>query len=275
MSTYLNISDKIKLEAENPYLLENLGGAAIAYSLRLLDTSYTGNAITVTTNGSDSADIGFDGLGLDISSLETFANGGDAYVSVWYDQSGNGNNATQTSFSAMPKIVSNGSVILENKKPCILYDGINDKFNLTTGVTSTDWSLFSVLNRDPSFPYGGILNSSGPGFIYHSSYGYNFRTNTYNRLIINTDIGNSNHLIFSTVNSSTRNGYITDVDKYNYASVQNESLVNNGYTFTQAFGEVFSGFYKGTSQELIAYTSYKDGEQDLVMANGNKFYSIY
>jgi len=276
MSTIFNISDKIKLENENPYFLDVFTGSSVAFSLRKLSSSYTGSAVKVTTNGSDNADIGFDGFELDTASLETFANGGDAYVSTWYDQSGNANNAVQTSFSAMPKIVSNGSVILENGKPCILSDGIDDRWFLTTGITTTDATLFAVLNNDiGNSSYSAIFNSSSSGFIYHNSYGYNFRSNNYYKLIDINDIGNNSHLIFTAINSSSGDGYITDEQNFNYASIQNQTLVNSGYTYTQVLGDVFSKKYKGTSQELIFYTSYKDGEQDSFMSKGNKYYKIY
>ena len=79
-------------------LLADYPGASAAYSLRLLDTNYTGSAIRVR-RASDNAeqDIGFDSNGdLDTTALATFCSGTDGFVKTWYDQSGSGNDATQT-----------------------------------------------------------------------------------------------------------------------------------------------------------------------------------
>jgi hypothetical protein len=51
--------------------------------------------------------------------LLAFAGAGDAFCKVWYDQSGNSNDATQTTTANQPKIVSSGAVITENGKPAV------------------------------------------------------------------------------------------------------------------------------------------------------------
>jgi hypothetical protein len=103
-------------------LLDTYTGAAAAYSLRKLRVSYTGSAIRVR-RGSDNAeqDIGFSGENLDIASIQTFCSGTNGFVTSWYDQSGNGYNATQTTAAYQPQIVSSGSVILDNNKPCLSF----------------------------------------------------------------------------------------------------------------------------------------------------------
>ena len=52
----------------------------------------------------------------------------DGYVVIWYDQSGNGNHATQTTNASQPKIVDGGSLVTrgENSKPSILFGGAVD-----------------------------------------------------------------------------------------------------------------------------------------------------
>jgi hypothetical protein len=75
----------------------SVSGAA-AYSLRKLRTAYTGNAIRVRRS-SDSAEtnIGFGSDGnLNTTALLAHCGSGDGFVTTWYDQSGNGRNATQT-----------------------------------------------------------------------------------------------------------------------------------------------------------------------------------
>ena len=108
-------------------LLDTYPNAAAAYSVRLLRTAYTGSAIRVRRS-SDNAeqDIGFVSGSLDTSSLTSFCGAGNGFVTTWYDQSGNGNNATQTTAANQPQIVSSGNVLTTNGKPSAQFDGTND-----------------------------------------------------------------------------------------------------------------------------------------------------
>ena len=103
-------------------LLDDYSGAAAAYSLRLLSSTYTGDAIRVRRSSDNTEqDIGFVNNELDTSTLTTFCSGTDGFVKTWYDQSGNGYDATQTTAASQPQIVSSGSVILNNSKPSIQF----------------------------------------------------------------------------------------------------------------------------------------------------------
>ena len=106
-------------------LLDTYTGAAAAYSLRKLRSAYTGYAIKVRRSSDNTEqDIGFSStFGLDTSSLTSFCGSGNGFVTTWYDQSGNGRNATQTTAANQPQIVSSGSVITLNSKPTMTYDG--------------------------------------------------------------------------------------------------------------------------------------------------------
>lgn len=96
----------------SPALLDAYPGAAAAYSLRQLSSTYSGDAIRVRRS-SDNAEqnIGFVSNELDTASLETFCSGTDGFVRTWYDQSGNSGAATQLNVSTQPQIVSNGTYL--------------------------------------------------------------------------------------------------------------------------------------------------------------------
>jgi hypothetical protein len=127
------------------YLLDDYSGAAAAYSLRLLRSAYTGDAIRVRrASDNTELDIGFVSNELDTSALTTFCSGTNGFVKTWYDQSGNGYDATQTTSANQPQIVSSGSVILENGKPTAQFDGSDDFMNCGTSFLSTFNSPFSV-----------------------------------------------------------------------------------------------------------------------------------
>lgn len=81
-----------------------------ASSIQRLLASYTGAALRVRRS-SDNAeqDIGFSGTALDTASLAAFVGSNSAYVTVWYDQSGNGNHHSNSDTTKQPRIVNAGT----------------------------------------------------------------------------------------------------------------------------------------------------------------------
>ena len=145
-------------------LLDTYSGAAAAYSLRKLRTAYTGSAIRVR-RASDNAeqDIGFVSNVLDTSSLTSFCSGTNGFVKTWYDQSGNGRDATQTTGANQPQIVSSGSVINVNSKPAIQFTNTNAN---CLNISSNFWTytgdstvFHTSRNRNSSgTQYGSVIS---------------------------------------------------------------------------------------------------------------------
>jgi len=76
------------------------------------------------------------------------ANTGDGYVTTWYDQSGNRNNATQTSTSSQPKIVDGvNGIIRMNNKPVLRFDGTDDQLVSNSFNNPTNSTAFFVASR--------------------------------------------------------------------------------------------------------------------------------
>jgi hypothetical protein len=145
-------------------LLDDYPGASAAYSVRLLRGGYTGNAIRVRRS-SDNAEqnIGFDGSGnLDTSTLTSFCSGTNGFVTTWYDQSGNGLNAVQTTAASQPQIVSSGSILTENTKPSIRF---NNYYMVISSVllNSTNVSAYYATIPKTSYSFGGIITNKRAG----------------------------------------------------------------------------------------------------------------
>ena len=137
--------------AAGDLLLDTYTGAAAAYSVRKLDKDYTGYCMKVRRASDDAeADIGFDINGdLDTSAIATHCGASAGYVSVWYDMSGNSNNATQSTVGRQPQIYNGTAVITENGKPAI--DFQTERKMLSAGsvldVSSRNiyqWSVYSL-----------------------------------------------------------------------------------------------------------------------------------
>jgi len=119
------MNNRILRPLARPLLLDAVPGAAAAYSLRQLSNAYTGPVVTVRRS-SDDAEEDFKASEIDDGTLAAFCGAGDGLVKTWHDQSGNGNDASQGTAAAQPKIVDSGSLVTEGGKAAIELDGTDD-----------------------------------------------------------------------------------------------------------------------------------------------------
>ncbi|WGK94383.1 MULTISPECIES: putative Ig domain-containing protein [Flavobacterium] len=112
--------------------------AKVAYSLRKLVSDYSGAAILVRRSSDNATqDIGFDLSGnLNQTALTTFIGGSSGFVVTWYDQSGNGNNATNNTNANQPRIVNAGVLELFNNKPTITTTANSQFLDLSTTIST-------------------------------------------------------------------------------------------------------------------------------------------
>ena len=117
--------------------------AGNSYSLRNL-TSTTTSVIRVRRS-SDNLESNFSASDITDGTLTTFCAGGqDGLVVTWYDQTGSNNIKNATALE-QPKIVDGGVLILENGKPCVSFDGVNDSlFADLTDQTRNGYQAFMV-----------------------------------------------------------------------------------------------------------------------------------
>lgn len=244
-------------------LLDTYSGAAAAYSLRLLRTDYSGNAIRVRRESdNEEQDIPFragsGGKILDTSSLETFCGSSDGFVTTWYDQSGNGNNATQTSASAQNKIVSSGTTITLSGKPSI--QGGNGQLAISS-IPANDFSIIHI-NEGLGFlaKIGGYIRISD---YYRYNYGgANYTSSTS----LAPDLSLYNGSRNGTSLTLRRNGS----EMLSSPFTSNTTALN----VTTLFGQDSSN-YGGKISEFIIYDSNQGSNMSGIETNINDFYSIY
>ena len=265
-------------------LLNDYSGAAAAYSLRLLDNTYSGSAVRVR-RASDNAeqDIAFSNNELDTATLETFASGTDAFVTTWYDQSGSGNNATQTTASSQPKIVSSGSTILENGKAAVEFDGSNDSIVTSSNfIANTDLSLFVLrkFNSTTAKPQDVVsqgATQSFEGFKYGMSGGGQDQLAIYySSLYVPTD-GNTTTLqeLHSLITTSSTTTLNINAASKGLSVSSGGQIGNNSDPLTIGKRDGTGGYYNGNIQELVIYTADKSTDESGIETNINNHYSIY
>jgi len=259
-------------------LLDDYPNAAAAYSLRKLRALYSGSAIKVRRD-SDQAlqDIGFNSLTneLDVATLESFCSGTDGFVHTWYDQSGNGYNATQTTASNQPKIVSNGSTITDNGKLAIdfnssvLQSSSLFECNYISFVSTDSGNSLSQRFNPTEQQYNwGLANVSNSKsiVIYNPSFSYYTSLDAYsNSQSLNT-IQSEDVELFkngSSILDTAQNvvlGASPNIEKLNIGAYG-----NNG----------FYSYFVGKFQEVIVYDSDQSTNRTGIETNINNFYSIY
>jgi SPP1 family predicted phage head-tail adaptor len=260
-------------------LLDLYPSAATAYSLRKLRTAYTGSAIRVRRSSDNTEqDIGFVGNDLDTTALTTFCGAGNGFVTTWYDQSGNANNATQTTQASQPQIVSSGVIVLINTKPGLSFNGSSYRFNLPTisfslnsisviGVIKSNnlaSNGFAFANPDSNRIYLGFILSSISYFGYgNSATSFNLGASTTNQELHELYSGiNSN--AYKNANSSTQ---IT-------SSTANENGADISIGSYERVGTL-ANFYNGNIQEIIFYTTNQSSNRTGIESNINTHYAIY
>ena len=261
-------------------LLDDYPSAVAAYSLRALSSAYTGPAIEVrkTVGGVTSIqDIGFlyDGS-LDTESLLSFANGGDVSVAKWYDQSGNSINATQTSASKQPQIVSSGSVINENGKISVKFNGTTDYIEnqLSVGPTVTAFAVSKIVSK-PDYSY--VYDSFGTGgrlrFGLDISEKY-FADNGEIIAAYATTEPNGFQNLFFTKHTNSDVSISVNQDTLKTISSTNFSQ-NSQYFVIGARNDGAARFLDGTIQELIFYPTDQSANRASIETNINTHYTIY
>jgi hypothetical protein len=254
-------------------LLDSYPNAAAAYSVRKLDKDYSGSCMRIRRASDDAeTDIGFDGNGnLDTSAISTYGGASACFVTTWYDQSGNSNNATQSTAGNQPQIYNGTAVITENSKPALDFDGSTDYFDIGWTQSASNYSLHAVTK-----------NTATDSFLFDSTTG---------RLVFDGR-GGTRGVYFDgswkgTMHSGTSQQLqsIYAISPSSGQSYVDGSQINTGLSYTQkAIGDatVLGGeksgstlLFNGTMQEWILYASDQTTNRTGIESDMNTYFSIY
>jgi len=253
-------------------LLYQYTGAAAAYSLRSLSAG-TIYVVKVRRSGDD-AELDFTASQVSDGTLAAWVRAGggteDGFVTTWYDQSGNTNNATQATAASQPKIVSSGTLVTENGKAAVDFDGSDDflrdtftignpvtlfvtaqaqttnKFIIDTGVGVNINSLWTTTSADQ------IRWLNGSGIIVSYTHGTQ-------ALFSGVSNGSSSSI---SVNGSITTGTLgtTAMDGVSIGVAGNDNIATH---------------LDGTIQEIIIYASDQSANLTGIEDNINDYYNIY
>lgn len=288
------ISGIVQNSRFKPALLDVFPNAAAAYSLRKLRTAYTGSAIRVRrSNDNAEQDIGFTvSLELDESALTTFVGANNGFVVTWYDQSGNGYDATQATAANQPQIVSSGSVISKGIRPSLDFNGTSNYLfynsNFLGGSAGSGFAVSSFDNatraareiiygmQDTS---GGrydflITRQSSSPLVGTTANGIDFYVEADFQPSV-VAVANTNQKLYSNIyeNNVIRNTYINGVQEFSGGS--NLGNLDDGTDFYIGADIVNSNWIDGKIQEIVIYGTNQSLNRTGIETNINDYYAIY
>jgi len=275
----INIFYNMYWDGSQTGLLDDYPSAAAAYSLRALNSAYTGAAIKVRRSSDNrEQDIGllYDGS-LNTDSLLTFVGSGSGYVTTWYDQSGNGINSTQSSASKQPIIASSGVISTLNGKPTMQFissfvmDLNLTGYPFTSGGSATEKSIFAVAEN----------NATANQNLYNIADTRDIYAITYNRSANNT-------YAFLGANYGTIGGNITGQNIISSLAISPSSKTFNNTVEGVSSNLVRANFndisigsrggsypMDGNIQEMIMYESDQSSNRGNIETNINDYYNVY
>ncbi len=263
--------------------------SAAAYSLRKVKSDYTGPAVRIRRTSDDiDADVAFDTndtvsndsivtevLSGNQSTLQAFISGTNAAVAIWYDQSGNSNNATQTTDANQPLIAESG-----NLKDHLDFDGTDDLLNVDSQISiANEHSLFLVASTSQTSAGGGgdfpnLLgdNTSGKGIGFFAGKLLNKAAGSNNSDGLFSFTSDTSKKILSTLSNGT------NINSFHNGAASSDNPISDDGTdnkFDQIGGSTQTNDnFDGNVFEIIIFTSDQTNNRFKIESNINNHYGI-
>jgi len=262
------------LFGSTPLLLDTYPSATVAYSLRKLRTAYAGSAIRVRRSSDNTEqDIGFVGNVLDTASLLTFCGVSNGFITRWYDQSTNANDATTTTFSLQCQVVISGAMITDVYNGKFTTVWANDQYPILTSIPiAQNFTMFAVVTR--------ALSNNGLFPLGSSPSPYIFNWNSFGTATSQITSG----LVTHQVGFTTIGDYIVSVlrDSSNVLKAfRNSTALTTGVstgtpTVALRFGFSQGAGSTGRMQEMIFWNNQDlESSRSNIESNINSYYSVF
>ena len=269
------------------YLLDDYSGAAAAYSVRLLSSTYSGPLVQIRKQGDNAInsfypdsnnELSLNSKDISGTSLSSWIGIENGFVRTWYDQSGNsGRDVLQTTAANQPQIVNAGALITENGKATLDFDQTNDLLSTSGNFNfGLNTSIFGVFTPDVAATGFDVVcklgtDSSGNRRTFALFSGDIYASAFANNLNLGAFTANTQYIGRQYAESNDQYGAI------NGASLTSGTFsLNNPPAGTITVGSsTLSEFFGGNIQEIIMYDSTQRTNDSGINTNLNNYYNAY
>jgi hypothetical protein len=213
-----------------------------------------------------------------ITGIPAYDNTVDGFVETWYDQSGNGNDATQSVAASQPKIVDAGVLVSgDTGKPAFTGDGVDDILSLSSSINFGTGEFFVSTVVDVDNTGGVVIGSASPNWmLLVTTSSIQVRSSNTNTIyIISPDsvltAGESYLISLSRVENDIT-AYVNGV-----AQADVETVVSTDTFSADRFLQrgTNGNPYPDPVSEVIIYASDQSANRVAIETNINDHYNIY
>ena len=219
---------------------------------------------------------------LDTAAIATHCGTANGFVVSWVDQSGNSNNATQSTSGSQPQIYNGTSVITQNGKPAVTFN--SDKL-VKSSITNTDLcttnahTSVTVFNDTSSSGFKGVWGTDDRVIDFvtrlgNTNWQYSYDSDSTPELRGYTAAASDyNRQNLSTVYKGSTNGYWR-LNGSQIDSGAGGTTVNTGTTNLE-LGESVNLAFTGNLQEVISWPTDNYDNRTAIESNINSEFLIY
>ena len=196
----------------------------------------------------------------------------DGAVTTFYDQTGNGNDATNSTASEQPLVVSGGSVVTENGKAAIEFDS---NWLTTTYSLPSTFSTFSVAKSNLARTYESLMGSDDTfnDWIWHLFRNDKFMLRPDSGSYYEGSILSAQQYLIDVIYNGDLNAHIDGSSYISQSSVSLPSPFGNLQIGTVDTNPTYT--LDGRIQEIVVFDSDQSSNRTDMETNINDHFDIY
>ena len=204
------------------------------------------------------------------------AAGGNGFVTTWYDQSTNANNATQATAANQAQIVASGALILDADTNKVTSTWTSDRYSLASGInTNTQYlstSMFRRVGTADTLVHLGNLSTTIPNSLLWLGTGsaYSVRSRMPSALTFDNV-----SIIGRCIMTSLRNASNLKVGYRNGTQLTNTATEAPTSQTLDAFGQTTTSYTSGQYQEYIYWNSEQSANRVGIETDINTYWNAY
>ena len=278
IETNINANYGIYWDGTQTGLLNTYPSAALAYSVRALNSAYTGPILRVR-RASDNTEQDIYALyngELNVQALTTFCTGTDGFIKTWYNQGSATANLTQNTTANQPKIYDSATgVITRNGKAAALFNGTTSNIGLDSPNTQNPapLTIFTVHERTKSAALqymSAQVERPSVGYTAANKFKLRLGGSTYSTTnVISGQVATTT--VITASNTATI--HVNGASEFSGAVVSytNDDRFSIGSYNAGATSSAFGGYI----QEIIYYRSNQSANRTGIETNINGYFNIY